>query len=381
MKIRRILSSAVALLAMTSVLAACGDDDTGGGEEKVYKIGMASGISGPDATIGQEQVDGAKLALKQYEEAGEGPKVELDVEDDQNKPQVAATLARKICGDDDVVVALADTFSSVSLSSQPVYNSCGLAQVVASASNDELTKKGYTNFFRCAPTSTGQSIAAANYVVGLGTVQSVAVMDASDATTRGLADAFASAVEDQGLEVTDHESVTAGAADFRGPITSIIASQPDLVFIALFYSDAGLVIKQLRQLGFEGTILGVDSAISPELPKIAGPASEGFQMTSQGVDPLALPGAEEFVVAFNEEYGKDPTTNNQDGFNAMNVILDALKRVGDAPTREAVISALAETSYEGTQGLIEFDEHGDLTEPKFSLFEVKSGKITFSKAL
>lgn len=319
-----------------------------------------------------------KLAVTEAQkEAGLPGELSTSIEDDQEKPEVGATLARKFCGEDDVVGAIGDLASSVTLGTQPVYNGCGLTQITPTSSIDELTDKGYENFFRTTPNNSAEAAGGASYLSAhLPEAKSAVTIDANDSTTVGLAEAFATAFEEDGGSVTAHEHITSGSTDFRGVLTKIAAENPDVLYLSMFYSDAALIVKQARELGYEGQFFAVDASITPEFVKVAGSASEGTLISGLGLDPAHTPSAKAFVKSFEAAYHEPPNSYAANAYDAARVLIEAWKQVGNTD-REAIIDAVAKTELEGTQGPIAFTPTGDLRDPQIGIFQVKNGEIVY----
>lgn len=376
-KVRRAAVAAVMVTAAAGATAGCGSSSaTAGGKDAT--IAVAVPTSGPDGALGVPMADAVKLAVREARQAGGLPgKLTVTVEDDQEKPEVATTLARKFCGEGGTIAAIGDLASEVTLGTQPVYDGCGLAQVTPVSSADGLTGKGYKRFFRTTPNNSAEGTGAAAYLhANLPDLKSAATIDANDTTTVGLANAFASAFAAGGRKVVTQEHITSGSTDFRGVLTKIIGERPDVLYLSLFFNDAALITKQARELGYSGQIVAVDASVTPDYVKIAGPAAEGVLMSGLGLDPTKTPSAAAFAKDFRAAYGSAPNAYAANAFDAANVVIAAWRSVGSAD-RAKVADAIASTSLQGTQGPIAFDAKGDLRDPQIGMFQVKHGTIVF----
>jgi branched-chain amino acid transport system substrate-binding protein len=383
-KVKRAAIAAMMVTAATGAAAGCGSSSSGGsggsgdGGGKAT-IAVAVPTSGPDAALGVPIANAVKLAVRQAQQAGDLPgELTVVVEDDQEKPEVGATLARKFCGDEGTIAAIGNLASSVTLGTQPVFDGCGMAQITPTASADELTDKGYERFFRTTATNSAEAAGGAAYLKShLPDATSTATIDANDSTTVGLATAFANAFADNVGTVVAREHITSGATDFRGVLTKIIGKKPDVLYLSLFFNDAALISKQARELGYTGQILAVDASVTPDFIKVAGPrAAEGVLMSNLGLDPAKTASARAFTQAFRDAYGEAPNTYAANAYDAANVIIEAWKQAG-AADRDKIAEAIAKTSYDGTQGAIAFDANGDLRNPQVGMFGVKNGEIVF----
>jgi len=367
------------LLIPAFVLTACA---SGGGEQSTAEsvtIGAAMPLTGPDAPLGQPIANGVKLAVQQANAKGGLPgKLSADPEDDQEKPEIGGTVARKFCETKGLIGVVGDLASSVTLGTQAVYNGCDLVQVTPSASNDTLTHKGYHNFFRTTAVNSDQATKSVAYITkNLPNVKKVATIDGNDATTSQIANQFKTAGQAQSLQTTVQVHVTPNSTDFRGALTSVIATTPDLIYLALFFNDAALATKQSRELGFKGLFFGVDAVITNDFAKVAGQANaEGVYASNLGYDPLVTPSAKSFVTAYKKAFGDDANTYAANAYDAANAIIAAWKAAGSSD-RKKILAQMPKVSFQGTQGLVAFNENGDLTQPTIGIFQVKNGQFAF----
>ena len=343
-------------------------------------IALAMPVSGPDAPLAAPMINAVKLAIDEANASGDLPgKLSLEVADDQSSPSVGASLARKFCGNTSTVAAIADYASSITLNVQPIYNRCGMTQTVPTASNDALTTGGFDNFFRTTAKNSDEVVGAIDWIkANKPAVKTVATIDANDASTASIAAQFVSEAKKKGLSVVDAIHVTANQGDFRGALTGLLSESPDLIFIAAFFNDGGLIIKQARGLGYAGELFASDASDSNDLIKISGAdAAEGFHLASLGLDPTANPSASKFVSAFTEAYHVAPNSSASQSYDTANVLIAAWKSIGGGTDRAALLEAVRKTSLTGVGGRIEFDEHGDMKEPQVGIKVVANGKWEF----
>ncbi len=378
-KNRKVAVVATAAVAVLTVLTGCGGGaPTGGSKDAV--IGLAMPVSGPDAPLAAPMINAVKLAIDEANAKGDLPgKLTLSVQDDQSSPSVGASLARKFCGDTSTIAAVANYASSITLNAQPVYNGCGMTQIVPTASNDTLTTKGFKNFFRVTAKNSDETIGAVNWIkANRPAVKTVATIDANDASTADTATQFADQAKKAGLSVADSIHITANQGDFRGALTGLLSKKPDLIFIAAFYNDGGLITKQARELGYKGELFGSDASDSPDFITIAGAdAAEGFHLASLGLDPTKNPSASGFVDAFTKTYKTAPNSAASQSYDTANVLINAWKSIGGGPDRAALMDAVKKTHLTGVGGTVAFDTNGDMEKPQVGITVVKSGKWEF----
>lgn len=371
--------AAVAVTAL-SALTACGGSATSSGGSKDAVIGLAMPVSGPDAPLAAPMINAVKLAIDEANAKGDLPgKLTLSVQDDQSSPSVGASLARKFCGDTGTVAAIANYASSITLNAQPVYNGCDMTQIVPTASNDTLTTKGFKNFFRVTAKNSDATVGSVKWITAnRPNVKTVATIDANDASTADTATQFADQAKKANLNVADSIHITANQGDFRGALTGLLSKKPDLIYIAAFYNDSGLITKQARELGYQGEIFGFDGLDSPDFITIAGKdAAEGVHIASLGLDPTKNPSASGFVEAYTKAYQTAPNSAASQSYDTANVVINAWKSIGGGTDRKALVEAIKKTDLTGVGGKISFDENGDMQKPQVGITGVKSGKWEF----
>ena len=178
-----------------------------------------------------------------------------------------------------------------------------------------------------------------------------------------------------GGEIVAIEVMNKGEQDTSALVTRLKAKNPELVFWTAYFADGGLLIKQLRQSGYQGKIMVGDGSCSPQLIEIGGPATEGVQVLSS---PIAeyLPAAKEFSEKYKEKYNMDPGPHAALAYDGMGLLADAMNRAGSTDF-DAVIQALKDTEgYEGVAGTTSFAENHTLAKSNFMVVEVKDGKFT-----
>lgn len=372
--------AALSLSACSTNTASGGGAASNGGGGSGATIGVAMPISGPDAPLADPIVKGIKLAVKEATAKGDLPgPLSLSVEDDQEKPEIGSSLARKFCGDNSVIAAIGDYASTVALAAQPVYARCGLAQLVPTASNDKLSAGGYKSFFRNTAKNSDALVSAVNWITTKHPeVKTVLTIDLNTASTLDPVAQFVEQAKKKNLTVLGQVHAAAGQTDFRGALTGIIAQKPDLIYLSTFFNEGALMTKQLRELNYTGRIFGLDGNDSPDFVKIAGTsAAEGFELASLGVDPSKTPDAAPFVAAYQKEYGSAPNSAAAQAYDTARVVINAWHSTNGGTDRAKIIAAIAATQMTGTGGPIKYDSNGNLENPAVGIFGVQNGALTF----
>ncbi|MBI2509765.1 MAG: branched-chain amino acid ABC transporter substrate-binding protein, partial [Betaproteobacteria bacterium] len=300
---RRPALGVILSFAFAFILAACGKEAPPPPAPKAeapkpppeitVKIGQASPLTGPQAHLGKDNDNGARLAIEEMNAkglmiAGAKVKFELMSEDDQADPKTGTIVAQKMV-DAKVAGVIGHLNSGTTIPASKIYNDAGIPQVSPSATNPKYTEQGYKGAFRVMANDVQQGKVLGEYAVKTG-AKRIAIIDDRTAYGQGLADEFEKAAKAGGANVVGREFTSDKATDFRSILTSVKAKKPDLVFYGGMDGQAGPMAAQMKSLGIKARFLGGDGAQSAEFIKLAGPAAEGVIASSPGLPLDKMPG-------------------------------------------------------------------------------------------
>jgi branched-chain amino acid transport system substrate-binding protein len=361
----RIVGAGAAFAALSLALAACSSgssaesgSESGSGSGDIA-LGYTATLTGDFASYGLEMREGVDLAVEQLNAGGgiDGREVSIVSADDEGSPANGPVVAQQFCDDTSIAAVLGYSFSSVALAALPVYDQCGLPIVASAVTSPELTGASDV-FFRDVFTDAYQGAEMGTHVFD-GGVEKVAVLYQQDDYGQGVSEAFTTAYEEAGGEVTSSQAYQLGAVDFATAINTALADSPDAVFIGGFYTEAAAIAQQLRAGGSDLPIFGTDGAVSPDLVSLGGDAVEGMTVYSAFSAAADTPAAGDFVTAFTEKYDKAPSSWAALAYDATNVVAEAITDAGSTD-RAAVAEALAAIDgFGGVTGDISFDDGGD----------------------
>jgi len=194
----------------------------------------------------------------------------------------------------------------------------------------------------------------------------------------GKADEAEKAAKAAGATIVAREFTNDKATDFKAILTKIKAKKPDVIFLGGMDAVGGPMLKQMKELGIAAKFTTGDGGCSPELIKLAGPASEGVVCTQAGLPVDKLPNGQKFVEDFTKKYGQIQIYSPY-SYDAVMVLVDAMKRANSADPVK-YLPEVGKTSYDGVTGRIEFDEKGDIKNGAITVFEIKDGKLVTLKS-
>ncbi|WP_069265808.1 branched-chain amino acid ABC transporter substrate-binding protein [Paraburkholderia nodosa] len=328
-------------------------------QAQTIKIGVPVPLSGSSAAAGTDILNGAKLAAAKINAAGGvlGKQIELVPEDDACDAQTAVQAAQKLV--DAGVVAVAGGYcSSAALPELTAFHRAGIPYVLDASTNPKLTEMGYDNVFRTIGRDDEQGPFAASFIKNSLHAKRAAVIDDNTTYAKGLAQNTVESLKKMGVDVVYADSITPGQMDYSPTLTKVSSLKPDVIYYTGYFSEAGLLVKEARQVGLKMTFMGGDGTNDPTLMKTAGPAADGMIITTA---PLAqfLPGAHDYLDRYNKSYGQGPGPYSVYEYDAVGVTAKAIAEGKSAKPADISAALHKITDYQGATGTIGFNPKGD----------------------
>ena len=358
---KKVVSIILMVMLAVTVFAGCSNS---AGNANEIKIGINYELSGGVATYGQASVEGIEMAIDEINAAGgiNGKKIVAVKYDNKSEPAEATTLASKLMTQDKVVTILGPATSGSFKAEIPVALKNKIPVISGSATADDVTvdDTGVKEYaFRICFNDSYQGTAMANYALSnLSKKKAVVIMDSSSDYGKGLAENFTKTFEAGGGTIVATESYVAKDTDFNAILTSIKGKDFDVIFIPGYYEEAGLIIKQARDLGINTPILGADGFDSPTLLELAGAKALNDiyfsnHYSSLDEDPLVV----KFIADFKAKYNKEPNAFNALGYDLAKFAADGISRA-EKLNGESIKDALkATTDFAGVTGSFSVDEN------------------------
>ena len=369
----------IALIAAAGLtLSACGTTDDSGdnGDDAPSASGSAAcdqnlaffgPETGPAAGLGKPIIQGAQLAIDQYNEDADC-EVGYEIRDSQGSPDEAPSLATEVAGDDSIIGVVGPAFSGESAAAGPIFAEGGVPTVTPSATNPALSTNGWDTFHRALGNDATQGPAAATYIKDTLKAKSVVVIDDASEYGAGLAGIVE---EDLGDAVVDTDTIQAGQTDFSATVTKVNASEPDAVFFGGYYAEATILIGQLRDGGFEGTFVVADGVKDPAFLD-AKKAAEGTIITCPCI-PATDPAVADFAAAYEAAFGEAPGTYAAEAYAAASIFLAGIREGID--NRADMLEFVNNYDEAGITKQLTFDETGEPADVHVYAYIVENGEI------
>jgi branched-chain amino acid transport system substrate-binding protein len=339
------------------------------------KLGVAGAQSGDLASYGLPTVKAAELVVAQYNAKGgiNGKKVELLIEDDVCKPEVATNTATKLVTDG-VDVVLGHICSGATKAALPIYKEAGVVVMSPSATNPGLTQSGdYPNFFRTIASDDAQAKTEVDFALNVIGAKKIAVIHDKGDYGKGLAEFAKTFVEQSGkAEVVLFEGVTPGAVDYTAIVQKIKRKGADTVIFGGYHPEASKIVSMMKKKRVKVTFISDDGVKDDTFIKVAGKNAEGVY-ASGPQDNSKNPVSAAAVAAHKKTYNEDPGAFYENAYSAALALLNAIEKAGSTDMA-AVVKALQTENVETPVGTIHFDAKGDAVGVGFAMYQVQNGQ-------
>ncbi|OAP43348.1 branched chain amino acid ABC transporter substrate-binding protein [Sinorhizobium glycinis] len=361
---KKSLLSAVALTAMVAFSGTAWAD---------ILVGVAGPLTGPNAAFGAQLQKGAEQAAADINAAGgiNGEQIKLVLGDDVSDPKQGISVANKFVADG-VKFVVGHFNSGVSIPASEVYAENGILEITPSATNPQFTERGMWNTFRTCGRDDQQGAVAGAYLAANFKDGKIAVIHDKTPYGQGLADETKKSMNEAGLTEALYEGINIGDKDFSALIAKMKEAGVSVVYYGGLHTEAGLIMRQMKDQGLKATFMSGDGIVSNELASIAGDAVDGTLMTF-APDPRKNPAAKELVEKFRAA-GFEPEAYTLYSYAALQVIADAAKAAGGNDPQAVAEAIKAKGPFNTAIGELGYDEKGDITRPDYVMYTWKKGE-------
>ncbi len=371
-------ASLVGLFGLTLLTSGCG----GGGDQNEILVGEFSSLTGTAATFGTSTHNGLMIAVEEINSTGGifGKKVKLLTEDTQSKPEEAATVVTKLINRDKVKAMIGEVASGRSLAAAPICQSNGVPMVSPASTNPKVTQVG-DYIFRICYIDPFQGAVLARFAFNSLKVKRVATLkDVKNEYSVGLAEFFAAEFKRLGGEIIAEQAYSEGDNDFKAQLTDLKGSNPEMIFVPGYYTEAALLVKQARDLNIKVPFLGGDGWDSARLLEIGGAAMENTYYCNHYTDSDTSTIVQNFVQKYRTKYKETPDALAALGYDAGKIVFAAMQKAGttDGPK---VRDALATTrAFEGVTGTISINSERNASKSAV-IIAIQGGKLAFKERI
>ena len=330
--------------------------------EGPFRIGVMESLTGPGETYGTVSVQAKQMAVDEINAAGgvNGRMLELIVEDSKCAAQDAITAYNKLTDVDGVKIILGTSCSGAMLGAAPLAEADGVILFSGLATNPDIANAG-DYIFRTSMSDLQVGIDTANVILAdghrnLGTITETT--DYAEGVRRVTADHF----QQLGGTIVAEERYASDVTDFRSQLTKIIGADPDAIHIASQSEFAGgTIVKQVRELGYEGPLYSEIVPVGATALEVAGEAATGLKAVTAELDP-ANPKSQEVLNNFRARY--DYVTLPwylASGYDDVYITAECLKQTNDDQDADGFRDCLYDITWSGAIGeSYSFDADGEV---------------------
>ncbi len=379
MSLRR-AATLVAAIAFASVSCKGGGGTPGGSDEIL--VGEFGSLTGGTATFGQSTHNGITLAFDEINAAGGvlGKKLKVLVEDDQSKPEEAATAVTKLISQNRVVAVLGEVASSRTLAAAPIAQANRIPLISPASTNPRVTEVG-DYIFRVCFIDPFQGAVMAKFAANSLKLKRVAILyDVRNDYSVGLRNFFGETFKGLGGQIVGEQSYSEGDSDFRAQLTQLRSLKPEAIYVPGYYTEAGTIARQARELGLTVPLMGGDGWDSPKLTEIGGQAIEGAYLSNHYSVDDPSPAIQKFVADYKARFGAAPDSLAALGYDAAKVLADAFKRAGTTDGPKVRDAIAATQNFAGVTGAITIDKARNAVKPAVVL-KVAGGKFQYMETI
>ena len=318
-------------------------------------IGFMAPLSGPQALVGQDQVDGFMLALEQLGGKLGGAPANILKEDDQLKPEIGQQIVRKLIDKDKVDAIVGLSFSNVLMGSLPRLAESGVVAIATNAGPSPVAgAQCKPNLFSMAWQNDGAAEAMGKFAQDRG-LKRVYLMAPNYQAGKDMLAGFKRFYKGQ---VVDEAYTQVNQPDYSAEIAQLQAAQPDAVFV--FYPGGMGInfVKQMSQAGLTGklplySVFTVDGTTLPSLRD----AAVGTTSAAMYDAALDTPENRKFVAAFEAKYKRTPSLYAATGYDAANLLDAALRKAAGDPKKLAASVKAAGAEFKSVRGPFRFNKN------------------------
>ena len=354
------LSALCLMQILLLVVLACGSEDAQQAEP--FRIGVMESLTGPGETYGTMANQVKQMAADEINAAGgiNGRMLEFVIEDSQCSANGAIAAYKKLTDVDGIKIILGTSCSGAMLGAAPLAEADGIILFSGLASNPDIAHAG-DYIFRTQISDVQVGIDTGNTLWADG-IRRLATITESTDYAEGVRRTSVAQFEKLGGELVAEERYSSDVTDFRSQIEKLTVSNPDAIHLAPQSEfAAGAIIKQAREIGYEGPIYAETVSVGATALEIAGDAATGMKAITADLDPANGKG-QEVLANFRERYGYIVFPWHMgSAYDDVYIAAECLKQTQDDQDPDGFRDCLYGITWSGAIGdNYSFDENGEV---------------------
>jgi branched-chain amino acid transport system substrate-binding protein len=335
-------------------------------------VGVVGPMTGENAFLGEQMKHGAEQAAADINMNGGigGEKLTLRFADDACDPKQAVTVANQMASAG-VKFVVGHGCSGASIPASKIYNEEGIFMITPMSTNPALTDAGFKDVFRVCGRDDQQGGVIGHYILDHYRDKKIAIVNNQSAWGQGIANEIKKSLNNANVKETLFESFSGGQRDFSALISQFKQAGVQVAFIGGYYTEVGLLVRQMKQQGANFQIIGGDALVTNEFWSITGPDGDGVLM-SFNPDPNKRPEARTVLESFKK--ANIPTEGyTLYSYAGVQIVAEAIKRAG-GPDPAKAAAEIRKSPVKTVLGAISYDAKGDVEGTNYVIYRWHDGK-------
>jgi branched-chain amino acid transport system substrate-binding protein len=396
---------ALGLFALLAVgVSSCGTTPTTGNSPATspatgnsFTIGIAVAQTSNVALLGQEQVSGAKIAETYFNQNGgiNGTPLALVLQDTGGDEAGAINAFQTLINQNQVLGIVGPTLSQHAFSADPIANRAGVPVLAPSNTAKGIPEIGEFITRVSAPVSVVAPNALQAALKINPNIKRVAVFYAqNDAFSKSETEIFQQSLKAKNLQIVTVQKFQTSDTDFQSQTTNAMNLNPDLIVISGLAADGGNLVRQLRELGYKGLIIGGNGLNTSNIFPVCQAACDGVMIAQAYSPEHANPINAAFRAAYKKQFNREPPQFSAQAFASVQIYAEALRALSQKPDfkqlplaeqRKRLNQQILTGKFETPLGAIRFTPEGEVIQQQFYVAQIKmeadgkTGKFVFLK--
>lgn len=335
------------------------------------KIAVAGPHSGANASFGLQEWRGAQKAAKDINKSGGvmGRNIELIKADDACEPKQAVSVANRMVSQEKIAAVVGHFCSSSTIPASEVYDDAGVLMMTPASTNPKVTERGFPTVMRLCGRDDQQGTVAADFIIKTLKRKKIAIIHDKTTYGQGLADATKAELKVLKTKPILYEGLTIGEKDFNALVTKIRQMKADAVYFGGLHTEAGLLVRQIRDQGIKADFISGDGIVSNDFVKSAGGPqyTKGVYVTF-GPDPRNMHSSKQVVEEFKQLEKYDPEGYTLYSYSSLQAIAQAMNQTKSTDGIK-LANWLKKNTVHTVMGPKSWDHKGDLKSAGYVIYQ------------
>jgi branched-chain amino acid transport system substrate-binding protein len=345
-------------------------------EPETIKIGAILPLTGQLSEVGENAKNGILLALDEVNEKLKTEEKEFKIitEDSKTNPKDAVAAFNKLINIDKIDFVIGEIASGPTLAIASIAEQNKKILISPGASSPKISNAG-EYVFRTWHSTAYEGSFFAKYLNEVHNVKKIGILYINNDYGIGIVDKFTEVFKSTGGDIIFMESFEQNQSNFRPVLNKVIklSKMVDGIYLVSYYIEAGILIKQARELEISSNFFCSDAIQDPKLIEIAGNAVENIIYPHAKAPNTNNPVIKNFQAKYKMKYGKEYGPTSDTAYDAFNLLSLAIENVGynSSLVKDYLLDI---KKFNGASGQITFDKNGDVLK-EMDIKTVRNGKF------